>query len=151
MKKTEIRRDLGTALIIVGDSHIQATVPMKFTAHVDKTSIVRDATGKATAARVLITAKYDETKLYGVDWEEAAGDSLLLDSVNRFLRNVGIRGSVAWEHMRAQYPEIYVFKAKPYLVDDFFPELGHYETDELDQRFELPRPERGRPRLRLVV
>lgn len=151
MKKTEIRRQLGIALIVVGDCQSVATVPMRFTAQVDRTSIVRDATGKATAARILITADYDEKRLHGVDWQESVGDRLVLDSVNRFLRNIGIRGTAAWEHMRHQAPEAFVFKAKPHLVDDFFPELGHYEEDDLDEKFSLPRPERGRPQLRLVV
>jgi hypothetical protein len=151
MKKREIDKTVGSALITVSDAYHEVTLPMTFEAYVDVSSIRRDGTGKVVEANTLFTGRWDMKHLRGVDWEILVGDVLVLDGVNRFLRNHGIVGRVSWAAMAAQEPETFEFKMKPFMVDEFFPELGMRDDVERQERAAHPCPQfTGRPNLTIV-
>jgi hypothetical protein len=152
MKPTELEEKLGFALITVSDAYSEVTLPMKFEVYVDVDSIERDAAGKVVKANTLLTARWDMKHLRGeLQWESLVGDALVLDGVNRFLDNLGIVGRVSWAAMAAQEPEQFEFKMKPFMVDEFFPQLGMRDDILRRERRQAPRPEFvGRPQLRLV-
>jgi hypothetical protein len=53
--------------------------------------------------------------------------------------------------MAAQEPEQFEFKMKPFMVDEFFPELGMRDDIQRVERRQAPRPEFvGRPQLSVV-
>lgn len=151
MKRREIEKTLGSALVYVSNAYEEVTLPMTFETYVDVASIERDATGKVTSARTLLTARWNLKHLRGIDWETLVGDVQVLDGVNRFLGNLGIVGRVGWAAMAAQEPEQFEFKMKPFMVDEFFPELGMRDDAERKTRSEASRPAHvGRPQLSIV-
>lgn len=151
MKRREIYRTLGSALVTVSDAYLEVTLPMTFDAYVDVHSIERDATGKVTSANTLLTARWDMKHMRDINWEILVGDAHILDGVNRFINNLGIGGRVGWAPMSAQEPEQFQFRMRSFMVDEFFPELGARHDAERVERRQTPRPERvGRPALRIV-
>lgn len=151
MKRREIYKTLGSALVTVSDAYLEVTLPMTFDAYVDVHSIERDATGKVTAANTLLTARWDLKHMRDINWEILVGDVLVLDGVNRFINNLGIPGRVGWAPMGAQEPEQFQFRMRAFMVDDFFPELGMRHDAERMERRQAPRPTFvGRPSLSIV-
>lgn len=151
MKRREIYKSLGSALITVSDAYLEVTLPMTFEAYVDVRSIERDATGKVTSASTMLTAQWDLKHMRDIDWEILVGDAVVLDGVNRFLSNLGIVGRVGWAPMSAQEPEQFQFRLRSFMVDSVFPELGaRHDTERLEVR-QAPRPAVvGRPKLSIV-
>jgi hypothetical protein len=151
MTPIELEKTLGFALITVSDAYHEVTVPMTFEVYVDTDTIERDPTGKVVKANTLLTARWEMKHLRDIDWEVLVGDVVVLDGVNRFLENLGIVGRVSWAAMAAQEPEQFEFKMKPFMVDEFFPELGMRDEDQRRERRQAPRPEFvGRPKLSVV-
>lgn len=151
MKVQELERTLGLALIPVSDAYHEVMLPMTFEAYVDLESIERDQTGKVVKASTLLTGRWDMKHLRTIDWEVLVGEAHVVDGVNRFLGNLGIVGRVSWAPMAAQEPEQFEFKMKPFMVDEFFPDLAHRDDVHREERRRTPRPEYvGRPQLRVV-
>lgn len=151
MKLQELERTLGLALIPVSDAYHEVMLPMTFEAYVDLESIERDQTGKVVKASTLLTGRWDMKHLRTIDWEVLVGEAHVVDGVNRFLGNLGIVGRVSWAPMAAQEPEQFEFKMKPFMVDEFFPDLAHRDDIQREERRQAPRPEYvGRPQLRVV-
>ncbi|NTF17083.1 hypothetical protein G6L37_01395 [Agrobacterium rubi] len=151
MKRNEIYKTLGSALVTVADAYTSTTVPLTFDAYVDVHSIDRDATGKVISANTLFTARWDLKHMRDINWETLIGDVEVLDAVNRFISNLGISGRIGWAPMSAQEPEQFQFRMKPFMVDEFFPELGMRHDVERSERRQAPRPSVvGRPTLSIV-
>lgn len=151
MKLQELERTLGLALIPVSDAYHEVMLPMTFEAYVDLESIERDQTGKVVKANTLLTGRWDMKHLRTIDWEVLVGEAHVVDGVNRFLGNLGIVGRVSWAPMAAQEPEQFEFKMKPFMVDEFFPDLAQRDDIQREERRRAPRPEYvGRPQLRIV-
>ncbi|MNU31231.1 hypothetical protein D3C71_197500 [compost metagenome] len=151
MKLQELERTLGLALIPVSDAYHEVMLPMTFEVYVDLESIERDQTGKVVKANTLLTGRWDMKHLRTIDWEVLVGEAHVVDGVNRFLGNLGIVGRVSWAPMAAQEPEQFEFKMKPFMVDEFFPDLAHRDDIQREERRKTPRPEYvGRPQLRVV-
>jgi hypothetical protein len=154
MKTSELERNLGIALIAVSTRYGYITLPMTFSVCVDVDSIVRDPTGKVIDATTLFTARWNSKHLDDPNWEDMIGNVEILHGINRFLRDLGIVGRVYWASMNAQYPEQFEFKFKPFMVDEFFPDLATRDDVERTvrrERAEAPRPNVvGRPQLRIV-
>lgn len=151
MKLQELERTLGLALIPVSDAYHEVMLPMTFEAYVDLESIERDQTGKVVKANTLLTGRWDMKHLRTIDWEVLVGEAHVVDGVNRFLGNLGIAGRVSWAPMAAQEPEQFEFRMKPFMVDEFFPDLARRDDVQREERRKTPRPEYvGRPQLRVV-
>lgn len=151
MKLQELERTLGLALIPVSDAYHEVMLPMTFEAYVDLESIERDQTGKVVKANTLLTGRWDMKHLRTIDWEVLVGEAHVVDGVNRFLGNLDIVGRVSWAPMAAQEPEQFEFKMKPFMVDEFFPDLAQRDDIQREERRRAPRPEYvGRPQLRVV-
>jgi hypothetical protein len=151
MKPIELEKTLGFALIPVSDAYHEVMLPMTFEVYVDRDSIERDQTGKVVKASTLLTGRWEVKHLRTIDWEVLVGEAHVVDGVNRFLGNLGIVGRVSWAPMAAQEPEQFEFKMKPFMVDEFFPELGMRDDIQRAERRQAPRPEFvGRPQLRVV-
>ncbi len=151
MKLQELERTLGLALIPVSDAYHEVMLPMTFEVYADRESIERDQTGKVVNASTLLTGRWDMKHLRTIDWEVLVGEAHVVDGVNRFLGNLGIVGRVSWAPMAAQEPEQFEFKMKPFMVDEFFPDLARRDDIQREERRQTPRPEYvGRPQLRVV-
>lgn len=152
MKNSEIEKTLGPLFVPVSDNYNEIVVPMTFHVYADLNTVERGADGKVMKANTLFSAKYDPKHFKDVDWKGVVGDAVILDSINRYISRIGVVGRLFWATMSVQEPGSFEFKMKPFMVDEFFPELGaHHDATQRRERRSTPRPEfTGTPLLKVV-